>query len=60
MFVLQIRERLSDLKQESGDVQELWTQQQGRLNQTLQFQLFLRDTKMIDDMSAGHEVCIFL
>ena len=52
----QIRERLSDLKQESGSLQELWTRQQGRLSQMLQFQQFLRETKMVDDMSSAHEV----
>jgi spectrin beta len=52
----EIRERLSDLKQESGTLQELWTQQQDRLSQMLKYQQFLRDTAIIEDMSSSHEV----
>ena len=56
MSLQQIRERLSDLKQEGGRLQELWLQQQQRLNQMLQFQQFLREAKMVEDMSSAHEV----
>ncbi|CAI8040975.1 Spectrin alpha chain, non-erythrocytic 1 [Geodia barretti] len=52
----EIRERLAELKQESESLQELWTQQQARLNQTLQHQQFIREAKLIDTMSSSHEV----
>lgn len=48
------------MKQESNSLQELWTEQQARLNQMLEFQQFLRDAKMIDDMSGAHEVILKL
>ena len=49
----QIREHLSDLKQESENIQEPWSQQQSTLNQMLLFQKFLQDVKMVDDMRSA-------
>jgi hypothetical protein len=53
---LQIRERLSDLRQEGSQLQDTWQNQKDRLDQVLEFQLFLRDAKNIDAMSGAHEV----
>ena len=53
----QIRDRLSDLKGESVHLQQVWEERKSRLDQMLEFQLFLRDAKNIDAMSSAHEVC---
>ena len=53
----QIRDRLSDLKGESVHLQQVWQERKSRLDQMLEFQLFLRDAKNIDAMSSAHEVC---
>ena len=52
----QIKDRLSDLRQEGSNLQDTWQNQKDRLDQVLEFQLFLRDTKNIDAMSGAHEV----
>ena len=57
---LQIRSRLSDLKQESGQLQQVWLNQKQHLDQMLQLQFFLRDAKNIDAMSGAHEVSYLL
>ena len=56
---LQIRSRLSDLKQESGQLQQVWLNQKQHLDQMLQLQFFLRDAKNIDAMSGAHEVSYY-
>ena len=55
---LQIRGRLSDLKRESGQLQQVWLNQKQHLDQMLQLQFFLRDAKNIDAMSGAHEVSL--
>ena len=57
-FFSQIRDRLSDLKGESVHLQQVWQEQKIRLDQMLEFQLFLRDAKNVDAMSSAHEVCV--
>lgn len=56
LCIFQIRSRLSDLKQESGQLQQVWLNQKQHLDQMLQLQFFLRDAKNIDAMSGAHEV----
>ena len=36
----------------------MWQEQKIRLDQMLEFQLFLRDAKNVDAMSSAHEVCM--
>jgi len=36
----------------------VWQEQKIRLDQMLEFQLFLRDAKNVDAMSSAHEVCM--
>ena len=60
MCFFQIRSRLSDLKQESGQLQQVWLNQKQHLDQMLQLQFFLRDAKNIDAMSGAHEVSYLL
>lgn len=53
---MQIRDRLSALKLEGNNLQDIWQGQKDHLDQVLEFQLFLRDAKNIDAMSGAHEV----
>ena len=52
----QIRDCLNDLKKENSKLQKTWQEQREKLDQVLEFQLFLRDAKNIDAMSGAHEV----
>lgn len=56
VMFLQTRDCLAELKKESSKLQQTWQEQRERLDQVLEFQLFLRDAKNIDAMSGAHEV----
>lgn len=57
-FHVQIRDRMSDLKREGASLQQVWLDQKHKLDQMLEFQIFLRDAKNVDAMSSAHEVAI--
>ena len=54
--LLQIRERIHDLKAEVQHLNEVWEQHRAFLAAIYEYQVFLKEEKMVDGTSSAHEV----
>ena len=58
-WLLQIRERVHDLQAEVQHLNEAWEQHRAFLAAIYEYQVFLKEEKMVDGTSSAHEVCAF-
>ena len=53
---MQIRERIHDLQAEVQHLNEVWEQHRAFLVAIYEYQVFLKEEKMVDGTSSAHEV----
>ena len=56
MLSVQIREKIQDLKTAVQHLNSIWEEHGAHLLDIHEYQVFLKEAKMVDDTSAGHEV----